>query len=214
MTRSSARQFSRVRVLSILFIAVAACAVAQEKDEGEDGGIELRQYYSGKLGFYHPDPSLNNGLILGVDGLTEFVHTRFAIMTEVDYYQKQTVSTLVNPPPFISRQSLTVIPIHINLAWKIFDAYEVGGSASVGIGGGGYLYFYSIEYPTAGGSVITDQRTGGNAFGSAFARFLVGRFFIEPRIFIASKSRDTAAGSLSYVVNPSGYSIMVGIQSD
>ncbi len=63
-------------------------ALSQEKTESKSG--DLRQYYSGKFGFYQGSNGINNGLLFGVDGITEFVHYNFVLTGAIDLYAKQT----------------------------------------------------------------------------------------------------------------------------
>lgn len=46
---------------------------------------KLRQYYSGKFGYYQPDWRLNNGLMPVVDGVTEFVKYDFGLTGAIEF---------------------------------------------------------------------------------------------------------------------------------
>lgn len=198
-----------------------SCAVSQEKKEEKSSN--LRQFYSGKVGFYQPSEGLNNGLLLGVDGITEFVHYDFFLSGVIDLYQKQTISVFKSPEPNISRQVMFLLPLHINVGFKLFEVQDADTRAYAGLGGGYYLYFYNVEYSTSssGGGILgpvsglntqTDSKNGGNVFGSAFVRLLIGQIFLEPRVYFASKKEGTVSGNYTFVVNPSGFAVTLGFQ--
>src|ERR1051325_806699 len=74
------------------------------------------QFYSGKFGYYSPGDGLNNGLVLGVDGITEFLHYNFFLSGAMDLYPKQTISIFRDPqpgggkPPDITQQQMILLP--------------------------------------------------------------------------------------------------------
>lgn len=187
------------------------------QDSKEEESSNLRQYYSGKFGFYQPSDGLNNGLFLGVDGITEFVHYNFFLGGAIDLYPKQTFSFFKNPQPDVQQQTILLIPLHINLGYLLFNASKADTRGYAGAGLGYYLYFYNVEYRTTGGplpSVTTqsESKTGGNIFATGFFRLLVGKVFVEPRFYLAVKREESIPGGFTYVVNPSGFAISIGFQ--
>ncbi len=207
-------------------ILLALCVVPTIVLAGgtDDQHPNTLQYYSGKFGYYHPSEALNNGLIVGLDGITEFVRYNFFISGAVELYPKQSVGVFQNPQPNgnpapgVSQQQLFLIPIHVNVAYKLLDFPDADSRFYVGIGGGYYFYFYSATYTTQSGSLLggsltsaSDSKNGGNVFGAAFARILVNKIFVEPRVYLATSSNDEMGGN-RFVVDPSGFSVTLGFQ--
>lgn len=209
-------------------VCVCLCALftlltAQEQVKKEESSSNLRQYYSGKVGFYQPSDCLNNGLLFGVDGITEFIHYNFFLSGAVDLYLKQTISIFRNPQPSIDQQQMILLPLHVNFGWKMVEIPDADSRLYVGAGVGYYLYFYNVQYNdnSGGGGLLggssligsqSESRSGGNIFGSVFARVLIGKVFVEPRYYFAKKKVESVTGNYSYVVNPSGFAITLGIQ--
>ena len=180
----------------------------------------LTQYYSGKVGFYSPSNGLNNGLILGVDGITEFNKFNFFLSGDIDFYPKKTIDIFNSPKPDITDQTIYLIPLHINFGYKLLDIKDADTKFYAGIGGGYYLYFYNVTYSAnssgglLGGGLPTstsDSKSGGNTFFSVFGRVLIGKIFIEPRFYFAVR-KDDNTGGYSFTVNPSGFAITLGFQ--
>lgn len=198
-------------ILAIAFIMQPATAFAQPEEV-------IRQQFSAKFGFYQPGQGLNNGLLVGVDGITEFLKYNFFISGTIELYPKEAIDMFNYPKPQIAQQQIYVIPIYANIAYKLFSMPDADSRMYAGIGGGYYLYFYNVTYDTSGNSVFgglnapqNGSRQGGNGFATIFLRFLLGKVFIEPRAYLAAKSND-GFGSYTYSVNPSGYSITFGFQ--
>ena len=177
----------------------------------------IRQQYSGKIGFYSPDKGLNNGLMIGADGITEFMHYDFFLNLSADLYFKQAFNFYRDPKPDIVQHQVILIPIGAGGAYKLLDVADADSRIYLGAGVGYYLYFYSVEYSTSTGGILggvtseSVSRNGGNLFFTFFLRALVGRVFVEPRFFMASQ-KDDMVGSYRYSVNPSGFSIALGFQ--
>lgn len=210
------RWYMRYAMFALTLI-VTIGSYTYAEDPNAKGSSNLRQYYSGKFGFYQPSDGLNNGLIFGVDGITEFVHYDFFLGGAIDLYAKQTFSFFKNPPQDIRQQAIVLIPIHANFGYQIFRIENADSRGYIGVGFGYYLYFYTIEYRTSGGIIPsvtnqTESKSGGNIFGTAFARALIGKIFIEPRLYLASKKQDSISGGHTYVVNPSGFAVTIGFQ--
>ncbi len=199
-------------------ILVSSCLFAADKPESKDDGSKnLRQSYSGKIGFYKPGDGLNNGLLIGVDGITEFTHYNFFLSASLDVYPKQTFDFYENPKPDIQQQQLFLLPLHVNFGYQIFNIEDADCRGYLGAGGGYYFYFYTADYRTSSGGIIptytshSDSKNGGSTFGTVFARVLLGKIFVEPRFYFASKSEENFAGS-RFVVDPSGFAITIGFQ--
>lgn len=180
-------------------------------------GQNIRQSYSGKLGFYAPGDGLNNGLMIGADGITEFLRFDFSLNLTADLYFKQSFNFFKDPKPEILRQQIVLIPIHAGAAYKIFDVADAESRGYVGAGAGYYLYFYGIDYRSNSGGLLgsaltqSESKNGGNFFAVLFARILIGQVFVEPKWYLATKDED-AVGAHAFVVNPSGFSIALGFQ--
>jgi hypothetical protein len=191
-----------------------------------DSTGNTRQYYSGMVGFYAPSDGLNNGLLLGVDGITEFKHYNFFLSLALDAYFKQTFSIFDNPqpgggqPPDVSQQQMILLPIHLNYGYKLAEVADADTRVYAGAGVGYYLYFYSATYAASssgsllggvGSSQSSDSKSGGALFASIFARVVINKIFVEPRYYFAAKSND-ALGGYAYTVNPTGFAITLGVQ--
>src|ERR1041385_8262264 len=100
-------------IVFCLFVEMSFAAYAGEEQK-EGNTPNLRQYYGGKFGFYQPSDGLNNGLLVGVDGITEFVHYNFFLSGAVDLYVKQTFSNFKDPQPDITQQSMILLPLHLD----------------------------------------------------------------------------------------------------
>ncbi len=202
-----------------IFVFAASCfTFAQtEKNEQEASESTLTQYYSGKFGFYNPGSGLNNGLLLGVDGITQFNKLDFFLSGDIDFYMKKTIDIYNNPKPDISDQTIILIPIHVNFGYQLADIPDAATKLYAGLGLGYYLYFYSVNYSTAGGGIFpipgnySDNKNGGKLFFTIFGRVLIGKIFIEPRFYFAGASEGNTSG-YTYKVNPSGFLITLGFQ--
>ncbi len=209
-----------------LVIAAMSSSFAADTDNPKKNDTgNLRQYYSGKFGFYQPSDGLNNGLVLGVDGITEFIHYNFFLSGAIDFYPKQTIDIFQQPKPDISQQAVILLPLHVNFGYKIFDVPDADTRGYLGAGGGYYFYFYSVSYSPSssgggggllgGGSLVpasqSDSKSGGSLFATAFARILIGQIFLEPRFYFASKKQNSV-GSYNFTINPSGFAITLGFQ--
>ncbi len=205
----------------ILFLLLISTNIFAQDKEGSfvSKDSALTQYYSGKVGFYNPSSGLNNGLILGVDGITEFNKLNFFLSGDIDFYPKKTIDIFNSPKPDISAQSIYLLPLHVNFGYKLLDIRDADTKFYVGIGGGYYLYFYNVTYSTTGGGGLlgpfttstSDSKSGGNVFFSLFGRVLIGKIFIEPRFYFATK-KDDKTGGYSFTVDPSGFAITLGFQ--
>jgi len=204
---------------SIIGILVLSTLAAGGEDKSSPN---TRQYYSGKLGYYHPSDGLNNGLLVGVDGITEFTHYNFILSAAADLYLKQSIDIFKDPqpnggqPPDVTGQQIILLPLHVNIGYKLFEIPDADSRGFIGVGGGYYFYFYNVTYRSSGGLLggpltSSDTKNGGNLFGSVFARLMISQIFLEPRYYFASKSED-ATGGYSLVVNPSGFAITLGFQ--
>jgi hypothetical protein len=181
----------------------------------------ITQYYSGKFGFYNPSDGLNNGLLFGVDGITEFNHYNFFLSLAGDLYYKKTFNIFTSsPPPDISDQQMIIIPLHLNFGYILADIPDADTRFYAGAGAGYYLYFFSATTSSnsgggllGGGSLVnsTDSKSGGGMFGIVFLRVVVGKVFVEPDYYFAHKITSTINGN-PYVVNPSGFAITLGVQ--
>ncbi len=209
---------SKLILLLILFVAAGNIILPQTKeDKSGKKDSNLSQYYSGKFGFYNPGNGLNNGLILGLDGITEFNRYNFFLSGDIDLYQKKTIDIFSEPKPNIGDQAIILIPLHINFGYKLAEVPDADTKFYAGVGGGYYLYFYSVTYSGGSGGLFggltnsSDTKNGGNIFFTIFGRVLIGKIFIEPRYYFASKKSDNTGG-YSFTINPSGFSITLGFQ--
>lgn len=204
--------------LAIVF-ALPLVAFAQEQKEPSKEASNLRQYYSGKFGFYQPSDGLNNGLMFGIDGITEFLRYNFILTGAIDFYTKQTIGIFnKDPKPNVLQQAVVLLPLHVNAGMQLFNVQDADSRGYAGVGIGYYLYFYSVEYQTSSGGILggigsqTDSKNRGNLFGSVFLRLLIGKIFVEPRFYLAVKKEDTVSGGHQFIVNPSGFAVTLGFQ--
>ncbi len=186
---------------------------------------KLRQIYSSKVGFYQPSDGLNNGLMVGVDGITEFLHYDFFLSGSAELYPKSTIAIFKQPEPRVNQQDMILLPVHVNGAYKVFDAPEADTRVYLGAGAGYYFYFYRVDYQTSssGGGLLgggglsltsySESKNGGNVFGTLFARALIGQIFLEPRVYFASAREENMQGDLKIRINPSGFAITLGFQT-
>lgn len=206
----------------LLALMAVVCAfqllIGQEKDKKEQKSSNLIQFYSGKFGLYQGSDGLNNGLFLGVDGITEFIHYNFFLSGAIELYPKQTIGIFKNAPPSGYQQSMILLPLHVNFGYKIFEVPDADTRGYLGAGGGYYFFFYSVDYQNAGGGLFggltsqNESNTSGNVFATLFARVLIGQIFVEPRFYFAAKKEMTVGNTYTYVVNPSGFSLTLGFQ--
>lgn len=190
-------------MIIVLFISVSVHISPQN----------LTQSYSGKFGFYDPGEGLNNGLILGIDGITEFNNYNFFLSGAIDLYFKKTINIFSDPQPGISDQIIYILPLHVNAAYKLFEIPDADTRLYAGLGGGYYFYFYNVTY-NDGGIIPLEKSAspnGGNVFFSLFARVLIGKIFVEPRLYFASPEKDNIE-NFNYKVDPSGFAITLGFQ--
>jgi hypothetical protein len=186
---------------------------AQNNEEKEEKkSSNLSQYYSVKFGFYSAD-GLNNGLILGIDGITEFNNYNFFLSGDIDLYPKKTISVFNYPQPDVSDQLILLFPLHVNFGYKLAEITDADTKFYAGSGVGYYFYIYNFTYQ--GGFPLVDSRdetkNGGNVFFTLFGRILIGKVFVEPRFYIAS-SDDGYVEDYSFTIDPSGFLITLGFQ--
>ena len=207
----------RLICLFVFLLPVMASSQNREADKAPKSS-NIRQYYSGKFGFYQPSDGLNNGLLFGVDGITEFIHYDFFLSGGIDLYMKQTIGIFKNAPPSGYSQSMILLPLNVNVAYKVFEVADADSRGYVCGGLGYYLYFFNADYQSGAGGLFgslglqSDSKSGGNLFGSVFFRVLIGQIFVEPRFYIAAKKEDSLNGGYQYVVNPSGFAVTLGFQ--
>ncbi|MEX2190297.1 MAG: hypothetical protein WEB33_06310 [Bacteroidota bacterium] len=191
--------------LILLFVVSASSGICQN----------TRQDYSGKFGLYSGSDGLNNGLMIGADGSTEFLRYDFFLNLGAELYLKKTFNFFKDPKPEILQQQIVLIPISAGAAYKILDVEDADSKAYLGVGAGYYLYFYAVDYRATTGGILaftqSESKSGGNFVATVFFRALIGKVFVEPKLYIASKKED-AVGPHPYVVNPSGFSIALGFQ--
>lgn len=207
-------------MLKLFFVLVVSFSTILSNDSLSSEKSNLKQYYSGKFGFYSPAKELNNGLLFGIDGITEFNHYNFFLSGAIDLYQKKTFDFFNNPKPNVSDQLMLLLPLHINFAYKVLNIPNADTKFYLGAGGGYYLYFYSANYSGSGsggifgGGSLTNKTTtqnGGDVFFTIFGRILIGKIFIEPRFYFA-KEASSGFDGFSYKVDPSGFAITMGFQ--
>ena len=217
----------RKTMITMLFlIFLTGLCYSQDNSAGNmknSGNKNVTQYYSGKFGFYNPSDGLNNGLLFGVDGITEFNKYNFFLSGAADVYYKKTFDIFTatgQNHPSVSDQQMVLIPLHINLGYKLGEIPDADSRFYAGVGGGYYLYFFGATTSNnsgggllGGGSLTnsTDNKSGGAVFGTIFFRAVVGKIFIEPRYYFAHKVTDNINGN-PYLVNPSGFAITLGVQ--
>jgi len=173
----------------------------------------LTQSYSGKFGFYDSGEGLNNGLILGIDGITEFNNYNFFLSGAIDLYYKKTIDIFNDPKPNVTDQQIILLPLHVNFGYKLFQVPDADTRLYAGVGGGYYFFFYDVNYQEDGIIPLTKSESprGGNIFLSLFARVLIGKIFLEPRYYLAT-SEENNLGDFSYKIDPSGFAITLGFQ--
>jgi len=206
-------------ILYLIFFGTSANLLFAQTDTPRSVNKDpvLTQYYSGDFGFYAPTGGLNNGLILGLDGITEFNKLDFFLSGDIDLYYKKTIDIFDSPKPNISDQTIFLLPLHVNFGYKLADIPDAGTKVYAGAGVGYYLFFYGVTYSESGGLLgggltnSSDNKSGGNLFATIFARVLIGKIFIEPRYYIASP-KDGSTGGYNFTVNPSGFAIKLGFQ--
>lgn len=210
-------------ILLCLVFCLASLIPAFSQDEKVGTAPNTIQFYSGKFGYYRPSDGLNNGLLFGIDGITEFTHYNFFLSGAIDVYPKQTIDIFEDPqpgggaPPNVTQQQIILLPLHLNAAYKLFEVTDADTRGYIGLGGGYYFYFYSVTYQTSGGLLgggltsSNESRNGGGVFGSVFSRLVINKIFVEPRVYFASKKEDDVGGN-KFIVNPSGYAITLGFQ--
>ena len=174
------------------------------------------QEYTARAGFYAPRKGLNNGFIFGADGLFILPDYRLVVSLSGDCYIKQTVDLFEEPKPQIVKQQILLVPMAVGVSYQVVQSTGPGLSVKVGIQGGYYVEFYTVDYR----DVLSlsplpvhenDSQTGGNFFYGLVARVGTGNFFLEPKILMARPHRETV-GSYRYGVDPSGFMITVGFE--
>jgi hypothetical protein len=202
-------------IIVVLLFATVGSLPAQEVRSSN-----LRQYYSGKFGYYRPAAELNDGLILGIDGVTEFIHYRFTLTGAIDIYQKQTIGVYKNDRATNIQQTVVLIPMHVSAGYKLLELPDADTRAYAGAGLGYNLFFYTVQYSESSsggifGEVVSrdhsDSRNGGNFLGTFFLRILIGRVFVEPRFYVAAMKQGSL-GNGSYTIDPSGFAVTLGFQ--
>ena len=199
-------------LIYLVLLASSSCLLVAGEGEG------VSRYYSGKVGFYHPGSGLNNGMMIGADGITEFEQYHVLLSFDVDAYPKQSISIFDNPQPEISEQEMLLFPLHANVGLELFQVPDAETRVYLGGGGGYYFYFYSATFQNRSGGLLggslthtSDSKNSGGGFGTIFARLNSGKVFLEPRYYFASPSVKTLHG-YTFTVDPSGFSIMIGLQ--
>ncbi len=204
-------------MLKILFIFIFVSQLAWSDDNTVKSiSSKINQYYSGKFGFYAPSRELNNGLIYGIDGITEFNKLKFFLSGSIDLYIKKTIDIFSEPKPKITDQAFLVLPVHANVAYKLFEIPDAETKAYFGIGGGYYFYFYSVQYRESSGILgtvfeKTSNQNGGDVFFTVAGRVLIGKIFLEPRFYFA-KPTNGKIDNYNYKIDPSGFAITLGFQ--
>lgn len=203
-------------VKQLCIVLLGTMVVFGGNDSLKNSSANINQFYSGKFGFYSPAKELNNGLIIGVDGITEFKNYNFLLSGAVELYYKKTIDIFSAPKPRISDQTILLLPIHVNFAYKVLDIPDADTKMFLGIGGGYYLHFYSAQYRESGGILggVLDKSTtqnGGDVFLTISGRILIGKIFVEPRFYLASKSTGSV-DEFNYTIDPSGFAITMGFQ--
>lgn len=202
------------------FVVMLAVLMLSPLYAQETKSANLRQYYSGKFGYYQPGKELNNGLMFGVDGVTEFIHYNLTLTGAIDFYQKQTISVYKNSDARNVQQAVVLIPLHASVGYKLVEIPDADTRVYAGAGLGYNLFFYNVQYTETsssgplGGVVSRDyaeSKNGGQMLGTAFLRVLIGRIFVESRYYTASKKQDKL-GNGSYVIDPTGFAVTIGFQ--
>ena len=194
---------------------LALCLV--QPASAQDSGAVLRQSYNGKFGFYRPAPALSNGLAFGVDGMTEFVKLGFYASLGADLYLKQSFNPFDTPPPQIEQQSLILIPIMLSAGLKVVDVADADTRIYLGAGGGYTLFFYKVVYSSGSGGFLDPglgstehDKSSGTLTGSLQARVVVGKIFLEPKLYFAGLFKQDVEGGHRYTIDPSGFIITLG----
>lgn len=168
----------RLLIFLCIFFVASSSAFSQERKE--EKSANLRQYASGKFGFYFPSDGLNNGLLFGIDGITEFIHHGFILSGAIDLYPKQSIDIFKNPKPNIAQQTMVLLPIHVNFGYQFFDVPDADTRGYIGVGGGYYFYFYNVDYRSSGGLFGTlnkaSQRTVGVFSPQRLQEFSLAKF--------------------------------------
>ncbi|GMU94630.1 MULTISPECIES: hypothetical protein [Ignavibacterium] len=200
----------------LIIVLLLEVSVYGKADSTKSEEKRINQYYSGKFGLYVPSKELNNGLILGIDGITEFNKFNFFLSGSIDLYFKKTFDIFSEPKPSVSDQTILIIPLHANFAYKLLDIPDAEAKFYIGIGGGYYLHFYNVQYRNSGGIIggVFDKsatKNGGNVFFTVSGRILIGKIFIEPRFYLAGESSGSIE-TYNYKIDPSGFAITLGFQ--
>ncbi len=187
-------------------------------------GPNTLQSFSAKVGYYSPSNGLNNGLLIGGDGITEFLHYNFFLSGALDLYLKKSISIFNSPqpdgssPPDVSDQQILLFPLYANVGYKLLEVADADTRIYAGAGGGYCFYFYSVTYRGSSGGLLggplVDQnatKNGGGVLGTVFARILINRIFLEPRYYFVSKT-ETEVGGYAVTINPSGFAVTLGFQ--
>lgn len=201
---------------NLLFFMIFSVLVYGGSDSLKTGSKNITQYYSGKFGFYSPSKELNNGLILGVDGITEFNKFNFFLSGSIDLYYKKMIDIFSAPKPNISDQTILIFPIHINFAYRLAEIPDADTKFYLGVGAGYYFHFYNAQYYDSGGILggltsKTTQQNGGNFLFTISGRILIGKIFVEPRYYFATKSTGSF-DNYNYKIDPSGFAVTLGFQ--
>jgi hypothetical protein len=191
--------------------------LAQESAvESNNAGQNIGQYYSLKAGFFNSRGGINNGLIFGLDGITEFYKYNLFLSGNVDFYQKKTIN--VFSVPGITSQSMILVPLHIDLGYKIAHFRDADSKIYAGIGVGYSLYFYNASYQTTSQGLIFNQtinnnvtKNSGYVFETIFGRILIGGIFVEPLYYFTAAKNDKI-DAYSFNFNPSGFAVSFGFE--
>lgn len=124
------------RLMLVILLVVPLVTFAQEqKETSKETSSNLRQYYSGKFGFYQPSDGLNNGLMFGIDGITEFLRYNFVLTGAVDLYTKQTIGIFnKDPKPNVLQQAIVLLPLHVNAGMQLFNVPDADSRGYAGVG--------------------------------------------------------------------------------
>jgi hypothetical protein len=199
---------NKIKII-VLFLVSSILVNAQDKSSSN-----IKQSFSGKFGFYNPDERLNNGLLFGVDGITEFTNYNFLLSGAIDLYYKKTIDLFDSPKPAIQDQSIILIPLHANAGYKLADITDADTRIYAGLGAGYYLYFYDVNYSEGGllgGLTRSASKNSGNFVFTLFTRFLIGKIFIEPRFYFATAGKESIE-NYNLTIDPSGFAITLGFQ--
>jgi hypothetical protein len=199
------------------FMAFVSAVIVSALPALAQDSTVLRQSYNGKFGFYRPSPAISNGLVVGADGMTEFVRYDIFASLGLDLYLKQSFNPFVGSSPRIDQQSLILIPVTLGGGYKVIDIRDADSRLYVGAGAGYSLYFYRLVYSAPGGGLLGSGLTSedhsassGMFTASVQLRIVVGKVFVEPKLYFAKEARTTLGGSYTYTIDPSGFIITVG----